>query len=324
MRIDVHNHVIPRSALDLIASDKAYETTFPDGAMRCRDSFEFPLSDAFHDPAAKLTELAKHELDAAVLSIAPPAFFYDVAVEKTEKLCEAANEGLADFAAAVPERFRWMAHVPLNDVGRAVPMMRRAKVAGAVGVEIATRVGDLRPDDKAFEPFWAAAEQMELPVMIHPYYNAAYPGLQDWYLQNVIGNPLETMIVGCRLICSGVLDRFPKLNVLLVHGGGHLPYQLGRLRHAAGVREELASAPKDPWAYAGQLKFDTLTHDEGALSYLEDRVGEANVFVGTDLPFDMAPSAPIKMLRSALGEEQARRIAEANPTQFFRFDRTKR
>ena len=75
-----------------------------------------------------------------------------------------------------------------------------------------------------------------MPVLVHPFDNEPHPALDGWYLQNVIGNQLETMIAAERLICAGVLDRHPKLRLVLVHAGGYLPYQAGRLRHARTVR----------------------------------------------------------------------------------------
>lgn len=320
MKIDIHNHVIPRQVIDLFGRDSAYGMRLTNGRIICPDGFQFPLAPSFHDPQAKLNELERHGLDAAVLSIAPPAFLYEASSAKAELLCETANDGMADFVSSAPHRFRWTAHVPMQAPLLAAKMLGRAARAGAVGVEIATNIAGSRLDDSAFEPFWAAAQELRLPVMIHPYYNAPHPGLNDWYLQNVIGNPLETMIAACRLICSGVLDRFPKISVILVHGGGHLPYQLGRLRHAISVRQELADSPKDPWFYLGRIKFESLTHDVGALRYLVDRVGAENVFVGTDLPFDMASPTPFADANEAAGAIAARQIAEVNPKTMFRFD----
>jgi aminocarboxymuconate-semialdehyde decarboxylase len=318
MKIDVHNHVLPREVLELFKTDSAFGTNLKGEKIDVR-GFAFPLAEAFYDPQAKLDELKRHELDAAVVSIAPPSFLYELAADKTQSLCAAANAGLAQFAKHAPDRFRWMAHVPMLTPDHAIAMLKQAKADGAVGVEIATSIAGRRLDDSMFDGFWATAEELNLLVMIHPWYNSSYPGLEDWYFQNVIGNPLETMIAGCRLICSGLLDRRPALRILLVHGGGHLPYQLGRLRHAISVRPELKDVSKDPWAYAGRLLFDTLTHDEKAMTYLVDRVGIDNVVLGTDLPFDMAPTKPVSQVRAALGEGQATQIVERNPVTLLGF-----
>jgi aminocarboxymuconate-semialdehyde decarboxylase len=317
MIIDVHNHAIPRSVLDLFKKRAGYGVSFPGPLMRLSDGFQFPLKPSFYDAKAKLAELSAHELDGAILSIAPPAFLYGVATDLGEELCNTTNEGLAKFIEEAPDRLRWMGHVPMQSPDLATAMVKRLKRQGAVGVEVGTHINGIRLDDEVFEPFWAAAATDKLLVMLHPCDNAPYPGLEDWYLQNAIGNPLETMIAGCRLICAGLPDRFPDAEILLVHGGGHLPYQLGRLRHAISVRPELKGVPPDPWAYASRMKFDTLTHDAAALTYLASRVGAGNLYIGTDLPFDMAPSAPMNTLRTALTPSEVRMIGEINPARLF-------
>jgi aminocarboxymuconate-semialdehyde decarboxylase len=319
MKIDVHNHVIPKTVLDLLNSDRGFGVVHDGKIVNVVGQFEFPFTDSMCEPDAKIEELAKHGLEAAVLSIAPPTFLYHLDAARSEAVCEAANDGMAAFAAAQPRRFRWMAHVPMRAPERAADMLRRAKNAGAVGVEIATNIVGERLDEARFDPFWSAADELGLPVMIHPWYNAPNPGLDEWYFQNVIGNPLETMTAACRLICAGTLDRFARVQILLVHGGGHLPYQLGRLRHAASVREELKDAPKDPWSYAGRLKFDCLTHDAKAAAFLIDRAGVDNVFMGTDLPFDMAPTHPTVTLDEAVGKTVARQVLETNAAKYFHF-----
>jgi aminocarboxymuconate-semialdehyde decarboxylase len=310
--------VLPREVLELFEEDPAFGASVNDEQIDIR-GFAFPLSAAFYDPPAKLDELERHEIDAAVVSIAPPSFLYELSADKTESLCAAANAGLARFAKHMPDRFRWMAHVPMLSPEPTIVMLKQAKANGAVGVQVATSIAGHRLDESMFDGFWATAEELNLVVMIHPWYNSAYPGLGDWYFQNVIGNPLETMIAGCRIICSGLLDRRPALHVLLVHGGGHLPYQLGRLRHAISVRPELKNVSKDPWAFAGRLLFDSLAHDEKALAYLVDRFGVENVVLGTDLPFDMAPSKPVTQVRASLGEVRAAQILERNPATLFSF-----
>lgn len=316
MKIDVHNHVIPERVLDLLRSEPAYGTRIEDGRF-LRGGGSFPIAPSFRDPRAKLAELEEKGLDAAVVSVAPPLFFYDVGAEAGEALCRAANEGLREFADARSDRYRWMAHVPLAAPARAPEVLADAVAAGAAGVEAGTCIAGRRLDDDDYEPFWSAAETLGVPVMLHPAYNEPNRGLDAYYLQNVIGNLLETTIAAERLICAGVLDRHPGLRVLLVHGGGYYPYQAGRLRHGATVRTELERAPRDPWVYRGRLLVDTITHDVESLRFLLSRMGAENVVLGTDLPFDMATPEPMAELTGAADPATARMVAETNPARLF-------
>jgi aminocarboxymuconate-semialdehyde decarboxylase len=319
MRIDVHNHAIPERAVELLGRDPAYRTRIDGDRVHGGNHVDFTLFASFRDPDAKLRELESKRLEAAVISAAPPLFFYDVDERAGEAIAVATNEGLREFAAVHPDRYRWMAHVPMGAPDRAAGVLEDAVRAGAVGVEVATNVAGARLDDARFEPFWSAAERLRAPVMIHPAYNEPHRGLADFYLQNVIGNQLETTVAIERLICAGVLDRHPGLTILLVHAGGYYPFQAGRLRHARTVRPELRSAPEDPWAYLGRIAVDCIAHDRHALSYLIARCGAENVVMGTDLPFDMATPAPVDALAEATDERTARTIAEDNPARLYRF-----
>jgi aminocarboxymuconate-semialdehyde decarboxylase len=316
----VHNHAMPEAAIALLGRDAAYGATVTDGVWRGGVHVEFEVVPSFVDPGAKLAELADHELDGAVVSVSPMLFYYHVDAEAGEAMARGVNAGLAEMAAAAPERLRWMASVPLQAPERAVAVLEDAVAEGCVGVEIGTAAGpDRRLDHPSLEPFWAAAERLRLPVMLHPAYTTPNPSLADYYLENVIGFPLETTIAVERLICAGTLDRHPSLRVLLVHAGGYFPWQAGRLRHARTVRPELHAAPVDPWAYLGRVVVDTITHDTDALRYLIAKVGSQNLVMGTDLPFDMATPDPMKALLAASDEATASEIAERNPAQLYGF-----
>lgn len=319
MKIDVHNHAIPPAVVTLMGSDPVYRTRVEGDRVSGGNHVNFSILPSFRDPDAKVRELDDKRLDGAIISAAPPIFFYDCPAEAGEAICKAANQGFREFVAAHPDRLRWMAHVPMAAPQRAAEMLAECVAQGACGVEVGTSIAGRRLDEADFEPFWAAAEKEDVPVMIHPSYNEANPALDKFYLQNVIGNLLETTITIERLICAGVLDRHPGVKVFLVHAGGYYPYQAGRLRHARTVRPELKEAPLDPWAYRGRVFVDTITHDVEALRYLISRMGPDNVVIGTDLPFDMATPEPVTELEAAVDAATVRRIAEENPARLYGF-----
>jgi aminocarboxymuconate-semialdehyde decarboxylase len=108
-------------------------------------------------------------------------------------------------------------------------------------------------------------------------------------MTNLTGNPLETCVAASRLILSGFLDRHPSLRLVLVHGGGFLPYQIGRLDHGFRVRSETRAAiDAPPSSYLRRFWYDTITHASAPLGFLSGLVGFDRVMMGTDLPFDMA------------------------------------
>ena len=321
MRVDVHNHAIPEPAVELLARDATYGATVSGGRWRGGVHVDFEVVPSFLDPAAKLSELEAAELEAAVVSVSPTLFYYHVDDEAGEAMARAVNQGLAEMAATNPRRLKWMASVPLQAPERAAAVLADAVAAGCAGVEIGTAVGrERRLDDPVLEPFWEAAGRLGMPVMLHPAYTVPNPSLADYYLENVIGFPLETTVAIERLVCAGTLDRHPGLRLVLLHAGGYFPWQAGRLRHARTVRPELAGSPADPWSYLGQVLLDPITHDADALRYLIAKAGAANLVMGTDLPFDMATPEPMAALRAACDDEDTvTAIAERNPSALYGF-----
>jgi aminocarboxymuconate-semialdehyde decarboxylase len=316
MRLDVHNHVIPSDVLRLARADSSFGIDISDGWWHGPDHVPFELLKTFSDPATRLADLERAGLDGAVVSPAITLFMYRLEPDRAERFARIVNEGLAEFCAAAQGRLSFMATTPLQDVPAACALLADAIELGAVGVAVATSIAGRRLDEEIFRPFWELCGQRSLPVFVHPAYNDQHPALQTWYLQNVIGNPLESAIVVERLMCSGVLDAYPGIKIIAVHGGGFLPYQLDRLRHASAVRPEF-TAPVDTERLLDHFFFDTVLHGEMALRFLAERVTLDRLLLGTDMPFDMAVADPIQALNDALGATAVDLVADINPHRVF-------
>lgn len=312
MRIDVHTHFIPPQIIEEARRGHALNDTRiekHDGTewVVHPQGYRYPLSREFWDMDAKLRQMDALGIDVAVLSVSPTMFFYWADPSGAVDFCRMANETVADFAAHSKGRLHGMATVPLQDPERAASELRHAAGSlGLRGVEIGTVMEAYPLDDPRFEAFFAAAEELGAPVMLHPYYVGPKPQFRDFYMTNLIGNPLDTTIAASRLILSGFLDRHPRLSVVLVHAGGFLPYQIGRLDHGFGVRSETsAKITSPPSSYLKRFTFDTITHADLPLAFLVELVGRENVVIGTDLPFDMADVKFTERLRAAHLERAA-------------------
>ncbi|HLI41902.1 MAG TPA: amidohydrolase family protein [Streptosporangiaceae bacterium] len=314
--VDVHNHVMPAEALDLLRRDPGYGVTIDGDRWTGGHHVPFPIAASFHEPAEKLAEMDRNRIAVAVVSCPPPLFMYEVSGDRAAALCEAANEGMARICAAAPARLRWLANLPMQDPPRAVRAYRAAIGHGCAGAAIGTSIAGRRLDEPAFREFWEAAAAAGRPVLMHPAFNEPHAALEPYYLQNVIGNPLETTVAVERMICAGVFARHPRLALVVLHGGGYLPYQAGRLAHACGVRPEIPIDAAEVWRAFSRLYFDTVTHDPAALRYLVERVGADHVLLGTDLPFDMAQREPEPLL-AALGETARPQVGWLNASRLF-------
>jgi aminocarboxymuconate-semialdehyde decarboxylase len=135
-------------------------------------------------------------------------------------------------------------------------------------------------------------------VFIHPSLGGSGKQYERYYLNNLVHNPLETTVAAAHLIFGGVIERFPRLKILLAHGGGFLPYDLGRLRRGRLVRKEtkvsMQGSVDDSFR---RFLFDTITHSAPALRFLVELVGPGRVLAGSDYPFDMADDAFVATVR---------------------------
>jgi aminocarboxymuconate-semialdehyde decarboxylase len=327
MVVDVHTHYIPEELLDLIESGEGpsglgvERRPGKDPLIVHDNGLRYPALEIFRDPGARLEYMDARGIDVSVISIVPSLFLYWLDPAETASACRILNDAAAEMAAGTGGRVAAMAAVPLNDAEAAAAELRRAREElGMVGVHIGASVQGTQLDDPALDRFFAEAAALGLPVMVHPYMSMIAPpdaATQGFHLGNVIGNPVETFIAGCRILVGGVFDRHPDLQILLVHGGGALPYQIGRLEHAYEVREETKSvAAKPPLAYLDNLLFDTAVFDRRALEHLIALAGPRRVMFGSDLPFDMGDPLALGM-RDWADPGVAERVLGRNATELF-------
>jgi aminocarboxymuconate-semialdehyde decarboxylase len=146
------------------------------------------------------------------------------------------------------------------------------------------------------------AEELKVFIFAHPHFTGERCGLETYYLSNLVGFPLDTVTMAAHLMFSGALDEMPALNIVLAHGGGYLPYQIGRLAHGYSVRKEphvnKASSPRE---LLRRFHFDALTHDDNALAFLIQQVGADRVTLATDAPFDMGEENPLARIDTVTG-----------------------
>jgi len=308
MRIDVHSHVIPSRIVDRIARSPREFAARIDGAADARkviheQGYVYPLFAEFHDPQAKLESMDRKGIDIAVISPAPPMFYYWADVDLAVKAARLVNDGIADMVAHKPSRLRGMATVPLQHPDAAIAEMERVvHDYGFKAIEIGTSVEGAQLAEPRFRAILRRAQELRLFVFAHPYYVGAKTGLECYYLTNLIGNPLDTTVMLANLMFSGALDELDELRICLAHGGGFTPYQIGRLVHGHKVRAEArAQSTVSPKDLLRRLYFDSLVFDPQALRYLIDLVGADHVCIGTDSPFDMADEHPAQTIASVPG-----------------------
>jgi len=315
--VDLHNHVIPRTIVDAIAGRPGeFAARLERGGPLQRivhdQGFAYPLFPEFTEVEAKLESMDRRGIDVAAISAAPTMYYYWADAKTAIAASRLINDGIAEMVAHRPERLRGVASLPLQEPAAAIAELERVvKDFGFRAAEIGTSVEGVHIADERFRPLLRRAEELGVFLFAHPYYIGDKCGLEPYYLTNLIGNPLDTAAMAAHLMLSGALDELKELRFLLAHGGGFLPYQVGRLAHGHRVRAETAARTKtSPLEFVRRFHYDTITHHPQALRFLIDLAGADRIAIGTDAPFDMGLEEPLAALDAVprLGAEERRQI----------------
>ena len=311
--IDIHAHVVPDALVKTLGTEApevaprleeeagAWHLTYPSGRR------SGPVPAGMFDLTSRVADMDHQGVAVQAVSVPPTHFFYDAAADRAPLIAALHNDAMVDLARQVPDRFRVLATLPLASPAASVEELGRlASEATVVGVELGTNVNSRNLDHPDLTAVWQAIAEAGLVVVLHPDNVAGANRMGGYYLHNFIGNPTDTTIAAASLVFGGVLSAFPALRVVLLHGGGFVPYQIGRFSHGWAVRPEPRQRLQEPpGALFERFFFDTLTHDRQALRYLIDRFGPDRVCLGSDYPFDMGSDDPVEQVREAAGDDTA-------------------
>jgi aminocarboxymuconate-semialdehyde decarboxylase len=279
------------------------------------------------DIETRLKDMDRMGIDVQAVSPAPNQTYYWADPELGTQLARAINDRLAEIVATWPERFVALGTVPLQHAERAVDELTRCvKELGLRGVEINPSVNGMDLTDPALglDKFFARAQELDVVIFMHPVGFTHATRLLDHYFNNVIGNPLETTIAASHLIFDGVLQRHPRLKVILPHAGGYLAHYWARMDHAWRARPDCRTIVKrPPSTYLRKMYFDTIAFDAAMLRQMVDQYGAAHVLLGSDYPYDMGVDDPVGFVASVprLGRDERVAIEGSNAARLLKIRR---
>jgi aminocarboxymuconate-semialdehyde decarboxylase len=249
------------------------------------------------DIQVRLKDMDRMGIDVQAVSPAPNQTYYWTDPGLGAEFARSVNERIAGICGKWPERFVGLGTVPLQDSDLAVKELTHCvKALGLRGVEINPSVNGMDLTDRKLnlEKFFAKVQDLDVLIFMHPIGFTQGERLMDHYFNNVIGNPLETTVAASHLIFDGVMERYPRLKVVLPHAGGYLAHYWARMDHAYRARPDCrVSIKRKPSTYLEKFYFDTITFDPGMLKHLIERFGADHVVLGTDYPYDMGVDDPI-------------------------------
>jgi len=307
LRVDIHCHYFNPAVAAMVAhlNPGQYEPSVQFANAQTREVNVKQMQDRgakLSTIEVRLKDMDRMGIDVQAVSPAPNQTYYWTDPGHGAELARAVNDRLAEIVAMWPDRFVALGTVPLQDVALAVAELTRCvKELGLRGVEINPSVNgmDLTDPRLGLERFFAKAQELDVVIFVHPIGFTEGGRLVDHYFNNVIGNPMETTIAASHLIFDGVLERNPKLKIVLPHAGGYLAHYWARMDHAHRARPDCRTViRKAPSSYLRKMYFDTIAFDPAMLRQMVDQYGAGHVLLGSDYPYDMGVDDPVGFIAS--------------------------
>jgi len=326
--VDIHCHLATPAASEMLGPHRLLEHD-PYSFFMGQDSLDqnqvmFPnIVGPLRNPQDRIAHMDTMGIDIQGLATFVSEYGYWAPAKVGAEAARIQNDNLAQAVSDRSDRFCALgATVPLQNIELAITEMDRAvDELGFKGLQIGGTIAGRNLDEPHFRPFWRAVASKGIPVILHPDGYQESHRFGSYFMTNCIGNPLETMVAANRLIFSGLFEELPHLKLVLLHGGGYLPFYTSRADHTWKVRPETRVNIPDhpPSYYMKQLFYDTMVFQPLYLRHLVDVVGSDRVMAGTDFPFDMGETDPLGLIdrTPGLSEDERTAMKGANAVRVF-------
>ncbi|HKD20878.1 MAG TPA: amidohydrolase family protein, partial [Rhizomicrobium sp.] len=205
--------------------------------------------------------------------------------------------------------------LPFEYPRAAIEELQRSCDRGAAGVMVLANIAGKSLTDPLFAPVWEEIDKRALPVLVHP---TDLPGIDQMDMKKYdlswsVGFMADTTLAFARIIFDGFLDQYPNLKLIASHGGGTLPYLVGRFDKGDEVelpsRRRIKARPSE---YLKRIWYDCITYDPRALAFLISVVGADRVLFGTDYPHQVHDIKGSLAHTAALAPDVCHAIREGN------------
>ena len=299
---DFHTHFIPNDVLNWLKENKhtvnaewIKKENNKEDFLFINQKWGFELKKAFIDFDLYTKEQEKANVTHSMISAIPQLFLYDFPVDIATELSRIYNQSLAHLITMNPDKFSAVGTVPLAHPEKAAEVLNEAMNMGLKGAIIGPGIDQHMLSDDFFQPFFEEANRLKAVIFIHPLL-CEDPRLKRRMMPNLIGVPWETTVCATDVLLSGMIDKYPNVKILFAHGGGFLPYQIGRLDKGYeqwGLVSSNLQAP--PSEYLKRFWYDTVLWNQDSVDFLVKTVGEDRVVAGSDYPFDLCVWPPKEM-----------------------------
>ena len=307
--VDIHAHCMFPELAQIIAGTNLEGAAFPAFVTLSPD---------------RLVAMDTRGIDIQALSV-NGFWWYEGDRALASEIVRIQNQRLAEWCTQYPDRFVALTSPSLQFPDLAAGQLEHAVVElGHRGASIGGHVHNEPPTSEAFDPFWAKAQELDVPVFMHP--NNALNVVREnglggrGGLGNIVGNPLETTVFLSHMIFDGTLDRFPGLKLCAAHGGGYLPSYLGRSEVACRRADDCANRRPVREYFAKQIYVDSMVFSDEGLRHLVAETGVSQVVYGSDIPYDWPDTIDVVVASQHLDDDEKMAILGGNLLRLLRID----
>jgi len=292
MIIDIHNHFYAPKLLEEIEKKKYFSKHLEiekDSLNRKiivqKGTRVVTITEPMTNVDIRLKDMEEAGIDTQALSLSIPGVDF-LEPEEGLEYAQYSNEGISNICRRHPKHFVGIASVPLKDTDRAIQEIRRAvKELGMKGVLIGSNIDGLFIDDVRFWPFFSEIEKLQIPIFVHPMTPPGNEAMNDYRLAPMIGYEMDLCLAVARVVFSGLMEKYPKLNFIISHLGGAIPYLISRIENCYNAYPECREKiSKNPLTYLHKIYFDTVSFYEPALMCAYAFSKANYLIMGSDYP----------------------------------------
>ena len=317
--VDFHVHFLVREVLEQclphsVATNRGHNPLPP---------HLFALFDRMMSAQGIIEDMDRLKINMSVVSSATviePTYW--AAPSVALKLAQQLNDIAALWASTSPKRIIGSFVLPFQDMNLTMMELKRAVVG--LGLKVANVPAEVRGvylGDIRFRPFWEAAEALGVVVLMHPD-GAKDPWFFQWGMWNSLGQSLEEAKFMASVIYEGILEAYPRLKLVLAHGGGYFPHNMGRLdRNVKNAPQSMKNITRKPSEFLKNVYYDTCLYDATVLSGLIKIVGPERLLLGSDWPIGEADPVGFVNQCPIIADEQKRMISGGRALELIAVER---
>jgi aminocarboxymuconate-semialdehyde decarboxylase len=295
LKIDMHTHIIPKILPDWSVKFGYGNFIHLDhhrpgfARMMQGDKFFREIESNCWDEILRIEDYERYHTQVQVVCTIPVLFAYWAQPQDGLTVARYLNDHIAELVVKHPRHYVGLGTLPLQDIDMSIEELERCKKIGMKGIQIGSNVNQKNLSEPIFNPLWAAIEDLDMAVLIHPWDMMGQDDMRKYWLPWLVGMPAETTRAICSLIFGGVMERHPKIRFNFAHAGGSFLPTIGRIEHGFNCRPDLVAIdnPINPREYIGKFWIDSATHDDQLFKYVLEMVGPKKITLGTDYPFPL-------------------------------------